>query len=287
LLAQAAVRKETLHTNGIAFIRKTNSSGAVYLLSNTSGTPFNDWVNFNGPANGSSAAIFDPVTGSAGLMQARKNETGQQQFYLKLEPGETVICQLYNSTSKGTPFPYYERTSGAVPLNGKWSIDFMEGGPRLPEPQQAAAPQFWTSTKDTAAQNFSGIAKYTTKFSRPADSARFWQLNLGEVSATAEILLNGKKLATVIGPVYSAVIPATLLQNENKLEIVVANLMANRIAYMDRHKLPWKIFYNTNMPARKKENSRDGLFNASGWKPQASGLGGPVTLTPMKLAGVR
>jgi len=70
------------------------------------------------------------------------------------------------------------------------------------------------------------------------------------------------------------------LQDNNKLEIVIANLMANRIAYMDRNKLPWKIFYNINMPARKKENSRDGLFDASAWSPMPSGLSGPVTLTP-------
>ena len=70
--------------------------------------------------------------------------------------------------------------------------------------------------------------------------------------------------------------------NKNKLEITVANLMANRIAWMDRNDKPWKIFYNTNMPARKKENVKNGLFYAGEWAPQPSGLLGPVTLTPLK-----
>ena len=72
------------------------------------------------------------------------------------------------------------------------------------------------------------------------------------------------------------------LKTSNKLEIVVANLMANRIAYMDRNAIPWKIFYNTNMPSRKRENSKNGLFDASEWKPLPSGLIGPVSLEPLR-----
>jgi hypothetical protein len=48
---------------------------------------------------------------------------------------------------------------------------------------------------------------------------------------------------------------------------------------MDKNNLPWKIFYNTNMPARRRENVKNGLFDASLWKPLPSGLLGPVTLT--------
>jgi hypothetical protein len=58
--------------------------------------------------------------------------------------------------------------------------------------------------------------------------------------------------------------------------------MANHIAYMDRNNIPWKIFYNINMPARKRENAKNGIFDASAWKPLPSGLSGPVTLTAVK-----
>ena len=36
------------------------------------------------------------------------------------------------------------------------------------------------------------------------------------------------------------------------------------------------------MPARKKENVKNNLFYAGNWAPLASGLMGPVTLTPLK-----
>jgi hypothetical protein len=54
--------------------------------------------------------------------------------------------------------------------------------------------------------------------------------------------------------------------------------MANRIADMDRKDIPWKIFYNINMSARRKENVLNGVFDAGHWKPVNSGLAGPVRL---------
>lgn len=50
---------------------------------------------------------------------------------------------------------------------------------------------------------------------------------------------------------------------------------------MDKITLPWKILYNTNMPARKKENANNGLFDALAWKPVPSGLIRLVTPTPL------
>jgi hypothetical protein len=101
---------------------------------------------------------------------------------------------------------------------------------------------------------------------------------LGDVSATVEVVLNGVSLGSNIGPVFKFAVPAGLLQKQNTLQVTVASLMANRIAYMDRNNLPWKIFYNVNMPARKKENARDGIFSAADWSPVNSGLKGPVVL---------
>lgn len=45
--------------------------------------------------------------------------------------------------------------------------------------------------------------------------------------------------------------------------------------------MDWKIFYNVNMSARKKENVKNGIFDASNWEPKPSGLLGPVMLIPV------
>jgi hypothetical protein len=54
--------------------------------------------------------------------------------------------------------------------------------------------------------------------------------------------------------------------------------MANRIADLDKRNVFWKKFYNINFPARRAENRKNGLFDASGWEPRESGLLGPVNL---------
>ena len=63
----------------------------------------------------------------------------------------------------------------------------------------------------------------------------------------------------------------------NVLSIEVTNLAANRIADMDRRKVEWKIFKNTNLV-----NIRYKPFDASGWPLMDSGLLGPVRLVPLK-----
>ncbi len=53
----------------------------------------------------------------------------------------------------------------------------------------------------------------------------------------------------------------------------VTNLAANRIADLDRRKVPWKQFHEINFV-----NIDYKLFDASGWPALDSGLLGPVRL---------
>ncbi|WP_315817777.1 hypothetical protein [Paraflavitalea speifideaquila] len=68
------------------------------------------------------------------------------------------------------------------------------------------------------------------------------------------MFLNGKQVATLIGPVFQVVLPTSSLTDNNLLEIQVTNGMANRIADMDKKGIHWKKFYNTNFPSRLPAN---------------------------------
>ncbi|MEO8622142.1 MAG: hypothetical protein ABI625_13815 [bacterium] len=110
-----------------------------------------------------------------------------------------------------------------------------------------------------------------------------WRLDLGVVHESARVTLNGKDLGTYIGPWFRVDIPGDIMRDSNTLEVSVSNLMANRIADLDRRGVIWKKFYNTNFPARLGANrGPDGMFSAAKWTPLPSGLSGPVTLTPMR-----
>ena len=159
---------------------------------------------------------------------------------------------------------------------------FDEGGPELPPRVERAELGSWTEYGGDAVKKFSGTATYSLDFGRPAGGAADWLLDLGGVAESARVRLNGEELGTLIMPPFRVRVPGSLLRDRNTLEVSVSNLMANRIADMDRRGVAWKRFYNINFPARKPENrGDDGLFTAARWPPRASGLLGPVTLTPL------
>lgn len=88
-----------------------------------------------------------------------------------------------------------------------------------------------TEFKNTSIKYFAGKAKYIMHFTVPKDfilKNDSIVLNLGGISATAEVLLNGKLLAHVWQP--NTHLPVSgLLKGENKLEITVATVCRNRV----------------------------------------------------------
>jgi len=172
-----------------------------------------------------------------------------------------------------------------VPVSGRWSLEFLSGGPTLPAKVADAPLGSWTDLPGDEVKSFSGTARYTIELPRPAAPAGVtaWRLDLGTVHESARIVLNGRELGTFIGPWYRVDVPADLLRDRNVLEVEVTNLMANRVADLDRRGVAWKKFYNVNFPARLQTNrGADGLFSAAKWAPLPSGLAGPVTLTPLR-----
>ena len=100
--------------------------------------------------------------------------------------------------------------------------------------------------------------------------------------ASARVTLNGRDLGTLIGPHFRVTLERAQLAADNVLEIEVSNLMANRIAALDKAGVRWRKFYNVNVQARLPQNrGPDGLFSAAAWEALDAGLLGPVTLTAL------
>jgi hypothetical protein len=279
LLDAVKVRREIVHEAGLQFIRRRNTDGYTYFLNNRTDKAFNGWVPLS--AKAASVALFDPMFAKSGLAKSRQRQNGAVEVYVQLQPFESAIVQTFNAKKTGGTFPYATPSGDAQEIKGSWTIEFVSGGPKLPAKITTDKLGSWTKLDGDDVKNFSGTAKYSVAFAKPSGNATAWLLDLGHVDETAEVFLNGKKLATLIGPEFKVEIPAASLQANNKLEVLVSNLMANRIIYMDKNGMQWKKFYNINMSARKRENVKNGLFDASGWEPQDSGLSGPVTLTPI------
>jgi hypothetical protein len=240
-----------------------------------------------------SVAVFDPMREEKGIAATRRSDAGDTEVYLQLAPGESCVLKTLDAPVKGPSFAYFKTAGEAQPLNGKWSLRFVAGGPELPAPIETDKPGSWTDLDGESVKRFSGTAVYTISFSMQGQGQGRgqgrgpergdWALDLGRVAESARVRLNGNELGVLISAPYRIRIPKELLKEQNTLEVAVSNLMTNRIIDLDRRGVNWKKFYNTNMPAHRRENAGpDGLFTAARWTPRESGLIGPVALIPLE-----
>ena len=279
LMDAGSIRQEKMNEAGLQFNRRKNADGStVYFLANRGKTKIDQWVAVS--ANATGAVIFNALTGQSGLAETRKNSEGKWEVYLQLEPDESCILQTASKNIIGNKYPYIKHRGAVTAIDGPWNLTFTTGGPSLPSGLALANLQAWTSIDSNNYQIFSGTGSYKTNFKRPSGNDKSYILDLGKVYESAEVLLNGKTIATLIGPSFSTIIYAKDLFANNVLEVKVSNSMANRIIDLDKRKVKWRKFNNTNFAARLRQNTgADGLFDASKWEPRTSGLVGPVTIT--------
>jgi len=79
---------------------------------------------------------------------------------------------------------------------------------------------------------YSGRGVYRTRFTLPGSYlGRKLTLDLGELRYTGEVWLNGKLVDTVAWPPYTVDISSNVRPGENRLVVVVANLLANQMRW--------------------------------------------------------
>jgi hypothetical protein len=283
MLSFSGIKREKMVDGGLQFIRRQDVDGPFYFIVNRSSSAIDGWIPIRDKFQ--SAGLFNPSNGKYGLAGVREGQEGQNEIYLQLNSGESIILKTFYREIEGSPYTYLKKDGDVVKeIGGKWKLSFISGGPELPKKTKLVKLCSWTDLKGEAVKNFSGTARYSISFGKPEGDAQTWILNLGRVAESARVRLNGEEIAVLIGPHYYVEIPVSKMKEKNLLEIDVSNLMANRIAALDKQSGDWKKFYNVNFPSKLRENmGPDGLFNASKWPPRESGLIGPVVLIPMKI----
>ncbi len=280
-LTLAGIRPEPMAGRGLRFIRRKAGEQQYFFILNQTDRPLDEWVALRGAAK--SVALFDPMREEKGIAASRQSASGGAEVYLRLAPGESCLLKTLDAMVPGPSFVYYKTAGDSRPLDGKWSVRFVTGGPELPASIETNQLGSWTNFGGEAVKRFSGAAVYTISFAIPEGRADDWLLDLGRVAESARVKLNGDEIGVLINAPYQIRIPKERLREQNTLEVIVSNLMTNRVIDLDRRGVNWKKFYNVNMPARRRENAGpDGLFNAARWEPRESGLIGPVTLTPVE-----
>jgi len=222
--------------------------------------------------------LFDPMHERRGRAAVRHTGDGTPEVFLQLAPGTARILRTFanRDTVSG---PHWRYTNPGTPraIEGRWQVEFVDGGPTLPDSFSTDRLASWTDLGGADARRFSGTARYEVTFEASPRSAEAWRLDLGDVRESAHVYLNGEDLGRAWAHPFRVPVGDALRTGTNRLVVEVTNLMANRIIDLDQRGVDWKKFYDINFVGTDYEP-----FDASGWTPMPSGLLGPVRLVPLE-----
>jgi hypothetical protein len=276
-LGQAAVARESMvDRQDLLFVRRSWEGGHHYLVVNKGTEPIERWVPLAAQSLG--VALMDPMSGRLGLGRIRPTGQNQTEVYLQLEPGASLLLRTFTQRRpEGPAWTYLKPAGPPVELTGTWNVKFIAGGPALPKSLTTTRLGSWTELGDSEAQRFAGTAAYSLVFDLPPGLKTLKPnapvlIDLGNVCQSARVRLNNQDLGTVFMPPFR-VVAKSLKPKNNRLEVDVTNVSANRIRDLDRRGVKWKNFHNINFVSMDYKP-----FDASNWPLTPSGLLGPVTL---------
>jgi hypothetical protein len=280
LLAKAGAHPEVLAGYGAKFIRMKYKNGSIYFISNFSKEPIDRIVRLSSPSK--SSVIYDPLTGQSGVASMKSAGALGTDVLLQLLPGQSLLVRTFTGGKvSGKAWDYHGASGPGYPVDTRWKVKFINGGPELPPDVELDKLSSWTKSGGKTAKYFAGTALYTTEFASPDRTSPDWLLELGRVAESAHVRLNGHDVGTLWSVPFSVRVGKFIRPpgEINRLEIEVTNLMANRIIPLDKKMTPWKIFLDINIVDIHYKT-----FDASKWQPMESGLIGPVQLVPLGIS---
>ncbi|NQU52912.1 MAG: hypothetical protein HQ522_10285 [Bacteroidetes bacterium] len=266
LLANDNVSCEnSLAEKGFHYLKMKLNNEDWYMVFNTGTTMKDEWVELNSSAK--SYVFLNPMNGEISKADKKGNS-----IRIQLEREQALFIKCAQTAVEAPSFFYDEGTKQPTIDGGLWRIEFTEGGPVYPGNLQVDDLLSWTKIGDQESWRYSGSARYAMEFNW-SEKSNVAILNLGDVRDCARVNLNGEELGTLLGPVFKMKLE-NLIQGENKLEIEVTNVAANRIRDLDKRGIIWRKFKDINLV-----NIDYKPFDASVWEIRDAGLLGPVTIT--------
>ena len=272
-LKELHVMPETIANTGLQFIKRKQGNDEYYFIVNNTANDFDDSVVLNVAAN--NISFTNPLNNKTGNVNFKKLNK-QSQVRLQLKSGQSILVNCTNAKTIAK-WNYANASSEVINLqNNHWKLHFTKGGPYLPADKEMNTIQPWTNfTEDSTTQFFSGTGVYSTTFTLK-NKAPDYLLQLDKLYESARVIINGKDAGLIWSLPFETKIGKYLHEGKNTISIEVCNLMANRIRYMDQHKIVWRKYHEINFVNIDYKN-----FDASNWKVQPSGIDGFVKLIPL------
>lgn len=257
---------ERVSQTGLKFTRRISEDQIYYYLVNHGSETVDKTIELNAKSNYYS--LLDPQTGK---IYALTPTAGK--IRVQIQPGYSWIILVSPNQKTDKVYVYMDYLHSEVQLTAPWKVNFIAGGPTLPHSRNVKTLSSWTKWDDQEAVNFSGTAAYETSFSLKKNDGKRYLLKLGRVAESARVFINGQDAGILWSIPFQTNIEQFLVDGENNIRIEVANLMANRMRYLDKNKVSWRNYHEINFV-----NINYKEFDASDWEPMDSGLMGPVEL---------
>ncbi len=255
--------EKDISEKGFQYVKMIWGEDDCYLIFNMNEEEKDEWVELNSPAK--TYVFLDPMNGDISTAEVKKGKVRVQ-----LEPEEIVFVKCVKNSDESPTHLYFEENLKARNINGRWKVEFLDGGPVYPGNIDINKLESWTKSGDQETERFCGTARYSLDFEWDGDVGGF--LDLGKVNDCARVKINDKDFGTLLGPSFSVHID-NLQKGLNKIQVEVTNVAANRIRDLDIKGVEWRRFYDINLV-----NIDYGPFDASGWEIKDAGLLGPVNI---------
>lgn len=278
LLKAAGGVYEPLKGRGCQLIRRRDDRGRRYFLSLLGGPPIDGWAEIGSSAR--QVVVTDPLTGRRGTAASRPTPHGTTEVYLQLQPGQSLLLEAHTRAEENLARWPYAAAEGTPVAGRGWTLSF----PEMPdmEPLALDTPCSWSTLSPRLAA-FCGTGRYAATFAvaDPAAAAQ-WVLDLGEVYESARVRVNGHEAGIAWSVPFRLEVGRWLRAGDNRIEIDVTNLPANRIADLDRRGVEWRIFKDANIVS-----ARNCPLDTSVWPLEPAGLGPAVKLIPRQTVTIR
>ncbi len=262
------VRVEPYAAAGLAFSRYRRGDETVYFIVNTNATRFAGTLT---PTAVGAKWWMDPMTGDVRPTDDRVELEAFESGFLVVKKGEATAAFSRSSGNRTI-----EQSNNQTILPGPWTLTPVCGGPELPPVRTMARLTTWSRNADGSENPFSGTMRYRTEFDWTAAADGEATLDLGAVSQSARVRINGWDVGFAILAPYRVRFSASVLKKgKNVLEVEVTSTGANRIRWNDRNGVKWKYFTDANVIAYGYK----GALDATNWPLREYGLFGPVRLS--------
>lgn len=230
----------------LGFVHRHSPAAEIYFVVNTGNRPVTASASFR--LSGRRPEFWDPASGQITQVVGHRSTKTETVVELALAPYESRLIVFPTAPTAGAKPAPSPATSPLreLDLSADWEVTFEEDGRKT----TMHALRSWTD--DPATRYYSGRATYRRSFSLPPEflskNVRV-KLDFGQgrplqsgpargfrawleapVREAAEVFVNGRRAGSVWRPPYEVDVTGLLRPGENRLEIVVSNLMINRMA---------------------------------------------------------